>query len=154
VSKNPVVPAKFKAAWQLLEDDPTQTMQSAAAAVGLNTRQLRGALSAPHVKRWILNQRRELLESINAGNPAALRHLRDTSENPMAAVNAIKTLEALKEVIDPSSARAGTVQHAPGLIVQIVTSSGEPLRTVGAPAPPLMLDDAAPLPVEIERDFD
>jgi hypothetical protein len=33
VSKNPVVPAKVKAAWQLMQDDPKQTLQTAAAAV-------------------------------------------------------------------------------------------------------------------------
>ena len=140
VSKAPQVPAKVKAAWQLIQDSPTMTLQAAAAAVGLGTRQLRGALAAPHVKKWILEERRLLLESINASNPEALRRIRDTSENAMAAVGAIKTLEAMKEVIDPSAVRAGTHVHSPGLVVQIINGAGEVTQTIGAQPPAPMID--------------
>ena len=139
VSKNPVVPAKVQAAWRLMQDDPAQTLQSAAAAAGLNAYKLREALNRPHVRRWVLDERRAQLDAINAGNPEALRRLRDTSENAMAAVGAIKTLEALKEVVDPSPGRAGMIQHAPGLVVQIIHSNGS-TETIGPPTPAPMID--------------
>jgi hypothetical protein len=64
----------------------------------LNAYKLREALNKPHVRKWIMDEKRLQLEAINAGNPEALRRLRDTSENAMAAVGAIKTLGAMKEV--------------------------------------------------------
>jgi hypothetical protein len=139
VSKNPQVPVKVQAAWRLMQDDPKQTLQTAAAAVGLNAYKLREALNRPHVRRWVLDERRLQLESINAGNPEALRRLRDTSENAMAAVGAIKTLEAMKELVEPS-ARAGTHMHSPGLIVQIINADGRVAQTIGPPAPAPMID--------------
>jgi hypothetical protein len=137
VSKNPVVPQKVREAFRLLQDDPKQTLLTAAAAVGLNAYKLREALNRPHVRRWVLDERRAQLDAINAGNPEALRRLRDTSENAMAAVGAIKTLEAMKELVDPTPGRAGAITHAPGLIVQIVHSNGE---TIGPPSAAAMID--------------
>jgi hypothetical protein len=138
VSKNPVVPAQVQAAWRLMQDDPQQTLQTAAAAVGLNAYKLREALNRPHVRKWIMDEKRLQLEAINAGNPEALRRLRDTSENAMAAVGAIKTLEAMKEIVDPS-VRAGGTMPAPRLIVQIVHSNGS-TETIGPPAPAPMIE--------------
>ena len=126
------------------------TLQAAAVAVGLGTRQLRGALATPHVKKWILEERRLLLESINASNPEALRRIRDTSDNAMAQVASIKTLEAMKEVIDPSAVRAGTHVHSPGLVVQIINGAGEVTQTIGAP-PPTPLIDVTPEQDALER---
>jgi hypothetical protein len=137
VSKNPVVPAKVQAAWRLMQDDPKQTLQTAAAAVGLNAYKLREALNRPHVRKWIMDEKRLQLDAINAGNPEALRRLRDTSENAMAAVGAIKTLEAMKELVDPSlGVRAP--QHAPGLVVQIVNYDGSVQTFPPAPPPPMI----------------
>jgi hypothetical protein len=133
VSKNPVVPAKVQAAWRLMQDDPAQTLQTAAAGVGLNAYKLREALNRPHVRKWVFDERRAQLDAINAGNPEALRRLRDTSENAMAAVGAIKTLEAMKEIVDPS-VRAGGTMPAPGLVVQICYADGRQ-ETIGPPAP-------------------
>jgi hypothetical protein len=87
----------------------------------------------------VLDERRAQLEAINAGNPEALRRLRDTTENAMAAVGAIKTLEAMKEVVDPSPGRAGMIQHAPGLVVQIIHSNGS-TETIGPPPPAPLID--------------
>jgi hypothetical protein len=137
------VPSKVQAAWRLMQDDPTQTLQTAAAAVGMGTRQLRGALAAPHVKKWLLEERRLLLESINASNPEALRRIRDSSDNSMAQVSAIKTLEALKELVEPS-ARVGMPQHAPGLVVQIINQTGEVTQTIGGLPPSAPMIDITP----------
>jgi hypothetical protein len=142
LSKNPQVPVKVREAFRLLQTDPAMTLQIAAAAVGLGTRQLRGALATPHVKKWILEERRILLESINASNPEALRRIRDTNENAMAAVGAIKTLEAMKELVDPS-VRTGVAVAAPGLIVQIVHSNGS-TETIGPPPAPSPMIDISP----------
>lgn len=140
VSKNPVTPQKVREAWRLMQDDPMQTLQTAAAAVGLNAYKLREALNRPHVRKWVLDERRLQLDAINAGNPEALRRLRDTSENAMAAVGAIKTLEAMKELVDPS-VQGGMTRHSPGLVVQICYSDGRPPETVGAPtSQPLQIE--------------
>jgi hypothetical protein len=131
-----------------MQDDPKQTLQTAAAAVGLNAYKLREALNRPHVRKWVFDERRAQLDAINAGNPEALRRLRDTSENAMAAVGAIKTLEAMKEIVDPSE-RAGGTMPAPGLIVQIVHSNGS-TETIGPPPAPPMID-VTPIERESER---
>jgi hypothetical protein len=146
VSKNPVVPQKVREAFRLMQDDPKQTLLTAAAAVGLNAYKLREFLNRPHVRRWVLDERRAQLDAINAGNPEALRRLRDTTENAMAAVGAIKTLEAMKELVDPSAVRAGMHVHSPGLVVQIINgASGEVERTIGA-QPPVPLIEHVPMP--------
>jgi hypothetical protein len=138
VSRNPTVPAKVREAFRLLQDDPGMTLQLAAAAVKMDTYKLRSAFMKPHVRSWIANERRLQLDAICAANPEALRRLRDTTENAMAAVGAIKTLEAMKELVDPS-VRAGVTTAAPGLIVQIVHSNGS-TETIGPPPAPPMID--------------
>jgi hypothetical protein len=137
VPKNPKVPAKVEQAWRLMQNDPAQTLQTAAAAVGLTTYRLRRSLNDPHVRKWVLDERRLQLDTINVGNPEALRPLRDTSENAMAAVGAIQTLEAMKELVDPSVRAGGAVLHSQGLVVQIITA-GEVTRTKGPSGPPPM----------------
>jgi hypothetical protein len=87
--------ASVREAFRLMQDDPQQTLKTAAAAVGLNAYKLREALNRTHVRKWTLDERRLQLDAINAGNPEALRRLRDTTENAMATVGAIKTLEAM-----------------------------------------------------------
>jgi hypothetical protein len=93
----------------------------------------------------VLDERRLQLDAINAGNPESLRRLRDTSENAMAAVGAIKTLEAMKEIVDPSP-QAGTIRHAPGLVVQIINTAGQVTETIAPPPMPAPMIDVAPEP--------
>jgi hypothetical protein len=139
VSKNPQVPAKVKAAFRLLQEDSGMTLQLAAAAVKMSTYKLREALQKPHVRKWIADERRLQLDAICAANPEALRKIRDSSENDMARVNSVKTLETMKELVDPS-ARVGMPQHAPGLVVQIINYDGS-VQTIGGPPPaPPMID--------------
>jgi chaperonin GroEL (HSP60 family) len=141
VSKNPVVPQKVREAFRLLQDDSAMTLQLAAAAVKMDTYKLREALQKPHVRKWIANERRLQLDAICAANPEALRKIRDSSENDMARVNSVKTLETMKELIDPSAVRAGAQVHSPGLVVQIINgASGEVERTIGAQPPVPMID--------------
>jgi hypothetical protein len=136
VSKNPVVPQKVREAFRLLQDDPGMTLQIAAAAVKMSTYKLREALQKPHVRKWIADERRLQLDAICAANPEALRKIRDSSENDMARVNSVKTLETLKELGDPA-VRAGAITAAPGLIVQIVHSNGS-TETIGPPPAPMI----------------
>jgi hypothetical protein len=141
VSKNPVVPQKVREAFRLMQDDPAMTLQLAAAAVKLNTYKLREFLGKPHGRKWIIDEKRLQLDAICAANPEALRQIRDSSENDMARVNSVKTLEGMKELIDPSAVRAGTQVHSPGLVVQIINgASGEVERTIGAQPPTPMID--------------
>jgi hypothetical protein len=139
VSKNPVVPQKVREAFRLLQDDPAMTLQIAAAAVKMSTYKLREALQKSHVRSWIAEERRLQLDAICAANPEALRKIRDGSENDMARVNSVKTLETMKELVDPS-ARVGMPQHAPGLVVQIINQTGEVTQTIGGPRPAPMID--------------
>ena len=90
----------------------------------MNAYKLREALNKPHVRKWIMDEKRLQLEAINAGNPEAPRHLRDTSENAMAAVGAIKTLGAMKELVDPSvGVRATSTRPAWSFKLFILTAA-------------------------------
>jgi hypothetical protein len=121
-------------AWELMAREG-MALEAAAKIVGLGSRQLRGALNAPHVRRWVRDQRLALLESINATNPEALRRIRDAEEgNQMAQVAAIKTLESMRETLDPTPA-TGATTHAPGLVVQIINHAGEITQTLSPPLP-------------------
>jgi hypothetical protein len=150
VSKNPQVPVKVKAAFEIISNDPKATLQTAAEAAGLTTVRLRRLLKLPQTRAWIAEQRRLQLDTICAANPEALRRLRDTTENAMAAVGAIKTLEAMKELVDPS-VRTGVAVAAPGLIVQIVHSNGS-TETIGPPPAPPLIDISPELDVREPRE--
>jgi hypothetical protein len=139
VSKNPVVPAKVKVAFEIISNDPKASLQSAAEAAGLTTYRLRRLLKLPQVRKWIAEERRAQLDTICAANPEALRQIRDTSLNDVARVNSVKTLESLKELIDPSGP-AALQRHSPGLIVQIINTAGEVTQEIGARPPPPLID--------------
>jgi hypothetical protein len=47
-----------------------------------------------------MEERQVILDATCAGNPVALKAIRDTSPNAMARVQAIRTLEALEERMD------------------------------------------------------
>jgi hypothetical protein len=139
VSENPKVPEKVQAAFRLMVDDPAMTLQLAAAAVGLGSRQLRGALAAPHVRQWILDERRILLETINAANPEALRRIRDAADgNQMAQVTAVKVLETMRlSAVEETGGKPGVTR--PGLQIVIHQIGGES-RVVCGPAQTPMID--------------
>jgi hypothetical protein len=109
VSKNPVVPAKVKLAFEIISNDAKATLESAAAGAGLSTYRLRRLLKLPQVRAWIAEERRAQLDAICASNPESLKRIRDTSANDMAAVGAIKTLE------DAGRCRRGDGRQAGGI---------------------------------------
>lgn len=97
----------------------------AAAAAGLADHSLRQALRKPHVKAYYLRELEVLRTSERARNILALVDVRDTAENGMARVGAVKALEALE---DQPQQRSGGAQSAPGLVV--VIQGDATLRTV------------------------
>ena len=140
VSKNPQVPAKVKQAFAVISDDPKATLQSAAEAVGMSTARLRAALKLPHVRAWIAQERRAQLTELIAGNPAALKDIRDRSENDMARLGAVKTSELLHEAFE-NPQRAGLTGQvtSPGVVIVIAHADG---TQQAFPAPPGCLRSA------------
>ena len=138
VSKNPIVPAKVKQAFAVISDDPKATLQSAAEAVGMTTARLRAALKLPHVRAWIAQERRAQLTELIAGNPAALKALRDEGANEMARLGAIKTAEALHEAFEnPQRPGFAGQVTSPGLVV-VIQGPGGVQQMIPPPAPELV----------------
>jgi hypothetical protein len=137
--RTPVVPAKVKVALDLLFNDPSADLESAAAAVGMPTNRLRDQLKLPHVRRYATQERGAFIDALCAGNAAALKDIRDNSKNAMARVAAIRQAELMKETLDGP---AGALQerHAPGLVVQILNVAGEVTQTIAPPLPAPMID--------------
>jgi hypothetical protein len=134
VSKNPVVPAKVKAAFELMLDDPKMTWRLAAAAAGISTYSFRRALRLPHVRQWAMAEHRTRVDSICAANPERLRSIADTSANDMARVASIKALEQIKgELENPQRAGLAGQVTSPGLVVIIQNRDG---TAQAFPAPP------------------
>jgi hypothetical protein len=74
-----------------------------------------------------------MVEHIRLANPRALKSIRDSSENDMAKVQAIRTLEGMGDTDTPSGQR----QTAPGLVVVIQGGIGQDV-TIAPPLPPLI----------------
>jgi hypothetical protein len=142
--REPIVPAKVKAAVDYMFATPGATLQSAAAHVGMVTRMLRFQMTQPHVLRWMLQEKQARLEAASAGNISALLSVRDHGDNAMAKVHAAKTIE---QMLDTTSERTGlgrTVQQqrVPGLQIVIVQGDG----TSQVAPPPMPMLDVTPAP--------
>jgi hypothetical protein len=59
----PAVPAKVKVALDLLFNDPSADLASAAAAVGMPTNRLRDQLKLPHVRRYATQERGAFIDA-------------------------------------------------------------------------------------------
>jgi hypothetical protein len=103
---------------------PLDWLEAIAKDVGITTHALRTAFVRPDFQRLLDRERRTALELEIGPNIEALRRIRDTSENAMGVVGAVKTLEQLRqEARDPvRGANTGTVSR-PGLIVQIINQA-------------------------------
>jgi hypothetical protein len=97
-----------------------------------------------HVRRYSLEQRQLALEAFCLGSPAALTEIRDTSENSMARVNAIKAGEQLR--IGALEDEAVAQKRAPGLQIVILQPSGKQELVPMSPSVPLI--DTIPVPDE------
>jgi hypothetical protein len=136
------VPAKIRHAAELLCAQPsTLDYGELAVKVGYpNARQLRRALALPQSVKFLRDYRREMVEHIRLRNPEALREIRDTRDNSMAQVQAIRTLESMGEEADrQNGSRAGQV--APGVTIIIASAQGHVKRTVGPPQPQVIEHD-------------
>jgi hypothetical protein len=108
----------------------------AAAAVGLRAFVLRRHLEKPHVRAHLLAERRTFLAMACAANESALMKVRDTAENSMSRVAAVRQLEAMHE--ETSVRPAGSA--SPGVVIVV--------RNVTAP-PPMV--DVTPRPALPQR---
>jgi hypothetical protein len=103
-------------------------LAAAAREAGLSTERLRDYLSRPSVISYLRTRRRVEVESLCAGNIRALARLRDEGP-PTAAVNAIRTAEAIRSELIAEDGVAGASRlAAPGLVIVV------------APAPAVTVD--------------
>jgi hypothetical protein len=147
ISKNPQVPAKVKLVFEMMQNDPAMTVQAASARVGISYYNFRRSLKLPHVAVWLREVHKAKVDAICAANPERLRVIANESENHMARVAAVKTLEAMKEALDPSG--GARLQQAPGLVIVIQHPDGRQADAVGSQAAPMI--EAVP---ELVADLD
>jgi hypothetical protein len=140
ISKNPQVPAKVKLVFEMMQNDPAMTAQTASACVGISYYNFRRSLKLPHVAVWLRDVHKAKVEAICAANPERLRQIANESENHMARVAAVKTLEAMKEALDPNG--GARLQQTPGVVIVIQHSDRS---QVVEPSPP-------PAPMSIEHE--
>jgi hypothetical protein len=137
----PDVPARVKVAIAVLLDQPKENLLAAAMAAGITTYRLREALKKAHVRTYLYHEKQALLDAVSAGNPNALKTVRDTSENGMAVVAAAKAIEQMRT--EGQEVAGGPMRAAPGFVILIKTQ-GEPDRVVGPSAPPLIEHQPSP----------
>jgi hypothetical protein len=118
-------------------------LQAAAAHAGLTTRELKRSMGQPHVRRYSLAQRQLALEAFCLGSPAALTEIRDTAENSMARVAAVKAGEQLRT--GALADEAASQKRQPGLQIVIVQRDGSQQLVPMSPSVPML--DVTPTPV-------
>jgi hypothetical protein len=144
--REPIVPAKVKAAFEFIFGVPNADLRKAAEHVGWSTYKLRSAMMLPHVQRWWLGEKQARLEAASAGNIGALLEVRDTAENSMARVAAAKTLEQMLDTVSvQTGTNRGPSQWLPGVQVVIVHRDGSRQVVAGQQQPPMI--DVMPVPV-------
>jgi hypothetical protein len=96
-------------------------------------------LDRPDVRALLHAERRAYRSALCAANEGALARVRDTSQNGMCVVHAVRTLEAIQE---DDAQRGGNLprQQAPGLVI-VITPPRDPL-----PQPQPITIDAMPAP--------
>jgi hypothetical protein len=137
----PAVPARVKKAVAFLIEEKAD-LQAAALHAGLSTRDLRRYMGQPHVRRYSLEQRQLALEAFCLGSPAALTEIRDTSENSMARVQAVKAGEQLR--VGALEDEVTAQKRGPGLQIVILQPGGKQELVPMMPSVPLI--DAVPAP--------
>jgi hypothetical protein len=117
------IPAGVKAACLMMIYEPADFI-TAAKANGLKPETLRRWLHRPEVIGLLRKERAAFRAAICAGNERVLADIRDTSENAMARVHSIKTLEGLD---------AEAVARQPGQVsagITIVIKGAQPSATI------------------------
>jgi len=126
------VPAKFKIAVAVMLQQPKEDLEAAATFAGMTTRQLRMYLGRPENRRYYFEQKRIAWAVAAAGNPAALRDVRDNSGNAMARVQAARVLELGEREMDgPNFGNRHTPQAA-GITI-VIETGGATAKVLGPP---------------------
>lgn len=122
------VTGKLKAVCDLMVWDGMR-WDEAALKLNFRTRSMRLAMQRPHVLRYIAAQRRVLLAQSSGQNLHRLGELRDQNNNPAAAVQAARALEAL--AIDARGGPGGGALAGGPRAGYIIDLSGEQPTTAG-----------------------
>ena len=135
------IPAKIKAVCHFLvwgDDDPDKPLDliPACQAAGVTPFVMRRYLDRPAVIAHLRAEHRKFREVVCSGNTAALRKVRDTSENGMAIVAATRALDGMQ---GEDAARADA--PSPGVTIRIVQAP-QPAPIVDI-TPPRRTIDAA-----------
>jgi uncharacterized protein YecA (UPF0149 family) len=138
IDKRQGIPLKVRAAIAYLIEEKND-LKAAADHAGIHIHELRRSLGQGHIQRYARDQKRIAIEAFCLGSPAALAKVRDTSENGIAIVNAVKAGEMLRD--GALHEEASSQKRIPGLQIVIVTDGKSEI----AYAPQPMID-IAPAP--------
>jgi predicted HTH domain antitoxin len=129
------VPERVKVAIAFLLEQKDD-LAAAAEHAGMTLRELKRSMGRPQVRRYSLEQRQVALEIFCLRSPAALARVRDTSDNGMAVVAAVKAGEMLRTGVlhEEATSKART----PGLQIIVMPALQQ------QPTPPLL--DVMPVP--------
>jgi hypothetical protein len=102
-----------------------EELDQAAQAAGLTTYQVREALSKPHVIAHVKAEREVFRAHVSAQNIHRAKEMRDTSENAMAQLGAMKFIEQIGDEQHGSSAGI----RSPGFVIVVNTGSAPDVPT-------------------------
>ena len=109
---------------------------AACAAAGVKPYRMRRYLDRPSVIAHLRAEHRKFREIVCSGNTAALRKVRDTSENGMAIVAATRALDGMQT---EDSGRANA--PSPGIVLRIVAEQPRQPVDVTPKVPPAQIID-------------
>ena len=135
--KTPAVPARVKLAVAHLMKAGEYDLVGASKVAKMDIAKLRHVLGKSYVRQYMRELRQLEVEALCLGNAAALRKVRDTSENGMAVCQAVAKAEQIRAKFheEDNAPGSGARQMLPGLIIQIGSNVRvEPTqRLAGAP---------------------
>jgi hypothetical protein len=109
---------------------------AACAAAGVKPYRMRRYLDRPSVIAYLRAEHRKFREVVCCGNTAALRKVRQTSENGMAIVAAVRALDGSQA---DDTVRANAVDQR-GVCIRIVTVAPQPQPIDITPRPSPIID--------------
>ena len=110
-------------------------MIAACAAAGVKPYRMRRYLDRPAVIAHLRAEHRKFREVVCSGNTAALRKVRDTSENGMAIVASVRALDGMQ---GEDAARADA--PSPGVTIRIINEAPQPAPIDITPKSPRIID--------------
>ena len=94
-------------------------------------------------------ERRGFRDQVSAGNELALKRIRDHAPNSMAQLGAVRILEQIDQ--EEHAQSRGGIQQSPGFIINIVTGTGAPPRTIPTPGPATIEHQPASLLTDVSE---